>query len=628
MPTARCSSSTGAPLRRRLARATLALTGVLVLAASASNATSPEQPDVEFWTIAPNEGQSSGGHSAIRIEDSIYHFEHRGDGLIQIRRDRRRPFERAYRGRGNRRIDVLRLALPGDVIRALETSLRARTQTESILFARLETLDEDLRFLQSALDHEEVLVPIPALGIFDKDDGPGDCLTRLDFSDPERLRADIERAAKQAQTSAQKAVADLSSTRSAGRTRQIYEAASLVEALRVVQGCRVVSPASLSSVPSLSPDNTASEEWRLVETALRNDLTRLIESTRPDRGLAILLTWGRLQAAHESLRGGQIVVLDSFDEGEAFHVDSPEAWRDERVREERRARGDALADLSARRPDLSVEPFLDRLERAQHDALHAEQNTAHRRSKPIGILKTTRALERRAENIRLRVPLEITDDPLRSAQARLLRLRTETIAELRRAARYSLLTQNCVTELLKVLDEALALHPSTAGFAQDRRADLESPLAFVPVAAHRIVARNAPIKRRMRLPGTRELAIAREHSARAPGFDPSIIIREASPRTSRHYRPHPADSTFLFFTDRTIWTRPLGGLANLATSTLMGVAGLLTLPFDRGQRLWDSAMGFSMSIPELFFFNIRKGSYPTTPPMHLLDRSVDRVPAE
>ena len=35
-------------------------------------------------------------------------------------------------------------------------------------------------------------------------------------------------------------------------------------------------------------------------------------------------------------------------------------------------------------------------------------------------------------------------------------------------------------------------------------------------------------------------------------------------------------------------------------------------------------MGVTMSVPELFFVNIRKGSYPITPPATLLDRDVDR----
>ncbi len=41
-----------------------------------------------------------------------------------------------------------------------------------------------------------------------------------------------------------------------------------------------------------------------------------------------------------------------------------------------------------------------------------------------------------------------------------------------------------------------------------------------------------------------------------------------------------------------------------------GMAGLLTLPWDGGENLRLGAKGALISLPELFFFNIRKGSFP------------------
>ena len=580
---------------------------------------------MEYWTLAPNEGQSSGGHSAIRIDESVYHFEHRGDGLIQIRRDRRRPFERAYRGRGNRRIDVLGLDLPADVVGTLEESLRARTHRESILFGRLESLDEDLRFTREALEHRDPHVSVPALGIFEAEYGSADCLTRLGFQDPGQLASDLSSAVDRAVVERQSASDRISSAVAPWRTRQLIEATSLVEALRAIANCHSVSPSFLAP---LATHEFSDGVWNAVEGKLRADLTRLVSSTRPDRGLALLLTWGRLQAAHESLDRRQVILLDSFDEDDSQATAAPRAWHNERAREAIRAREAALAALEERQSGLPLEPFLDRLERTQHDAIHAEEGTIHRRSEPIGILQTTRALERRTKKIPLPISRPLTDEQLRSRQTALLRAKKVVFSGLQKKARYSLMTQNCVTELLEVLDDALAENASTADFAQDRRGDIESPLSFVPVAAHRIVARNAPIKGRERLLGTRELAIERERAAHAGRFALGSRVRESSPRTSKHYEPHPADSTFLFFTDRTIWTRPLAGLANIVTSTLVGTAGLITLPFDRGQRLRDAAMGFSMSVPELFFFNIRKGSYPITPPASLLNGAVNLAPGD
>ena len=60
--------------------------------------------------------------------------------------------------------------------------------------------------------------------------------------------------------------------------------------------------------------------------------------------------------------------------------------------------------------------------------------------------------------------------------------------------------------------------------------------------------------------------------------------------------------------------RPLAGLANLATGVGAMAIGLLKAPFDRARMTRRGLKGVVMSVPELFFFNIRKGSYVIVPP--------------
>jgi hypothetical protein len=86
-------------------------------------------------------------------------------------------------------------------------------------------------------------------------------------------------------------------------------------------------------------------------------------------------------------------------------------------------------------------------------------------------------------------------------------------------------------------------------------------------------------------------------------------LRETNTLTTTIYRPNPADSVFLFFTDDVVAPRPLFGLANLAVGLGAGVAGLATLPVDRGALLKAGAWGAIWSLPELLFVNIRKGSF-------------------
>jgi hypothetical protein len=87
-----------------------------------------------------------------------------------------------------------------------------------------------------------------------------------------------------------------------------------------------------------------------------------------------------------------------------------------------------------------------------------------------------------------------------------------------------------------------------------------------------------------------------------------VHLRESNVLTSTIYQRSRDDSLFLFFTEDVVATRPIYGALNLATAVGGSAAGLFALPFDRGELLMDGLRGVLVSLPELVFFNIRKGS--------------------
>jgi hypothetical protein len=108
----------------------------------------------------------------------------------------------------------------------------------------------------------------------------------------------------------------------------------------------------------------------------------------------------------------------------------------------------------------------------------------------------------------------------------------------------------------------------------------------------------------------------REHElARLLAEDPGLARRlgEAVTLSSTIYTPRLRDSTFLFFTDDVFWRRPLLGFANLGYAAGNGVLGLVAAPFDGARRLRAAGSGLWYSLPELAFFNIRKGTFDYVP---------------
>jgi hypothetical protein len=177
-----------------------------------------------------------------------------------------------------------------------------------------------------------------------------------------------------------------------------------------------------------------------------------------------------------------------------------------------------------------------------------------------------------------------------------------------RRSTYDLVTRNCVTELFREIELALA-GEAQGGFAH--RPDATAPLAFVPFLAERAVRTHWRTGEHRTLLSYRRAAVA-EQTAAPGGW--RALLRESNTLTSALYEPHPGDSIFLFFTDDAGLARPLLGAANLTAGLVGSVAGLFRLPFDGGITVSRGLRGSAASVPELFFGNVRKGTFPLAVP--------------
>src|SRR5438552_1345739 len=138
------------------------------------------------------------------------------------------------------------------------------------------------------------------------------------------------------------------------------------------------------------------------------------------------------------------------------------------------------------------------------------------------------------------------------------------------------------------------------------RVDMDGSLSFVPALSASIVKERYGVSDVFRILSHRRAGLARhdeeENSLR-------VFLREPNTITSTHYWRNSRDSTFVFFTDDVVVTRPVFGAANLVAGVAASAVGLVTAPFDRGKLLRASLRGAFFSLPELFFQNIRKGSF-------------------
>jgi hypothetical protein len=180
---------------------------------------------------------------------------------------------------------------------------------------------------------------------------------------------------------------------------------------------------------------------------------------------------------------------------------------------------------------------------------------------------------------------------------------------------YNLVTRNCVSEIFRELDVALARAAHTENEAAIRDESIRrlgghlamsGSLNFVPQISALVLEDTYAVSERLRLPSYRQRQLAEMRRDENPVW---VFLRESNVVTSTLYRVQPRDSIFLFFTDDLVVPRPLFGVVNLVAGLAASGVGLTMLPVDGGETLWAGVRGVIFSLPELVFQNIRKGSF-------------------
>lgn len=574
---------------------------------------------VEFWVIEPNEGGSAGGHAALRIEETIHHVQRRPDGLLSDERTPRLSFERLYRGLGNRGIEAIPLALAPGEAEALRDALESRAFRRRRTLDRLDALDETVAWLDRSIASGEAAWTVPGLGLAvdtshgcdASEAGPlAGFRTKIALDHGAAWLEGRLAAARQAVGGRLRALLDGAlPARGEAPLDRLLDAVTLHAALRAIARCAGPPADRITLVDPLgSADPARSEAWRTLAGALEARMRALVESPREDAGLAILLTAARWAAIERTIETGRLHAVAT----RAVEPHSPirggasetvwRAWVDESERSvdiAARALADGPGPLEAR---------FAALESALHRLAHGRSRTLH--APPALDAERARSHARffAAGPSALSIPID-SDRDRWSARLRVLRAEAARARrEARRTLDYGLLTRNCVTELTDLLEQA------SGGHALAR---LEDRIDFVPAVAARRIARHPAAGAVVRLPG------ARRGLVRAATISGGVgaRLRELSPLTSRTYRPNAVDSSFLFFTRETPWARPLLGLGNLAWASAATLVGVVSAPFDRGEGLRRGGYGLLMSVPELFFFSVRQGSYPIVPPSLTLGRA-------
>jgi hypothetical protein len=617
-------------LRRRALRA-VALLGLGLGAGAPGRAAAA----IELLHVEANEGGSSGGHAALRFGAATFHFLNAG-GLLLLEREDSRRFVHDYALLQNRPIHVRALEAPPEVERAARERLQARLAAQRSQLEGLAALraERELLALLLRLSRGEALperggLAIPGAGYFEPagagyfepagaraDADPDLAELRasalrergLDFFAQRRraLRTELARLAPGPEPGpAMRLEADAPLPLRYGFGTRYADLAAGLVALEVLDDARALRADALRRVegPPLAPE--ARRELAAFADRLRSSLLRLLDGSRPDWGRALLVGMARLAAARASLRDGHLRVLDAYAEGAAQLPPADLARRRDLL--------PAIAAETGALAEAALRSFVAR--RGSQASWSDVEDATNRHLEVLGAWREGRALRAQRERLvparsaplRALVPLRTAPAELARALAAAEERERELAREVERIHGYDLVRHNCVSELLATLDAAWAAAAPLSAAPEGRGA---AALDFIPFVAAARAARRYGVAEVSTIPSLRHARLARLRAAEGAL---RAALRESSPLTARAGRPGTRDSFFLFFTDRLFWPRPLLGAANLAAGAGQAAVGLLRAPWDGGRTLARGLRGALMSLPELAFVSLRKGTHDWVP---------------
>jgi hypothetical protein len=577
----------------RAARALAA--GVLVavcLGAGAGLASAAERPELALVHVEANVGGASGGHAALRLGDDVYHYQQRDDRLLLVREDWQ-LFRFGYNVLQNRPLHVAHVPLDREVWGALRDHFAAAYLEQQRALGELSAARLDVELLEAWRGEGEGF-HARAAGLLDPEQ-PG-------AVDGVALRRRLEARLGASFASAELAAVEaglFAPPEGATATERQRDALVLRAALLGLRDAHALHPEAALEAPG----GSLTREERAVLDAwarrLEEAIVALLRSPRPDRGRALLVATARHRAVLRSLGGSRLWLLGVLSDGaEAL---GPREVRARRAEIAAVAEGTRERFLEERSRILTGELDERRVHRLEVLATRAvEYRRGAEHGAPVrdtgGVLVPQRgrvlgAPARRPEDRALA-------DALVGARRRVSLLE----ADLDQRYRYDLFFSNCATELVRALNAGLGDPEGALG----DRLEPNGGLGFVPFWLFRRATGRLEVSRVERIPSHRERALAefceREHDA-------LVFAREGNTLTSRVYGRRAPDGSFLLFTDGAPWARPLFGALNLGWALVDGAFGVLTVPFDRGERVVRAGKGALFSAPELVFVSIRKGSF-------------------
>ena len=590
---------------------------------SAEGAPFAPTPPLQFIYIDANVGGSSGGHSALRIHNTIYHFQYFPNGLFKLVREQWPHFRYIYNDLENRTLYVAHIHIENRDLQILQEYLDRYYLIQEAHMARLDELFADTELLND-LSRGRNRMSVNGAGLFSFD-APSNEISKalrsaifetygknylkftMEALDRELSKIPLVVLSVEPDEISNKVypppIASFSRKYAENRLKRtalnVLNEALPIRELELTDMDHFVRPGDRKGLTHNERDRLSA-----YAQALKASVIHLTTSSRPDWGYPLLLANARYQAVMGSLKRNTLYLLDPFPES-AKSVPPQTLAGDPTV--------------TARLADRAWQKYRD-IRRSTFAGQSLDERAYNRLEESAGRFAELEKGRLSGSTIRVAygrlipsrsgmVPLPASSLSQQAIKQSLNEVRLNRNLygdQLKRCYPYDLIDKNCATELIRSINAPFKSQERVKKALGGEIMPGED-FGFIPFRLFGLVNDHFRITKVEVLPGYRKRMLLR--TAQNEPDNTSLYFRECNTLTSTLYPGVAGDTPFLFFTDDVVWIRPVYGAVNGAYGLIAAALGIFTLPMDSGDLSMAGLKGALYSLPELFFFNIRKGSF-------------------
>jgi len=565
---------------------------------------------IDFIYIDANAGGSSGGHVALKLDDSVYHFQNQS-GYNQLVRENWNQFRYIYNDVENRNLFLASLMPHGEAFSKINDHLSLLRITQSRHADYLKALENDQDLLSNV--DPNITYPLKRAGFFTQSPSADPTLNKLKLTIEKNL-GDSFLKTQQLKLSGE--IQNLNynpqPTGILTLSKDLYPnyPPTFSETLErlylrwlvmtIIQDQWPINQSILiqEKTSSVEAHLTTKERNWLEQLSAHYSESILKELSSPDTlgSEVLILDLVRYYAITKSLSSGYLFLINTL-QNSSTQTQSP------LIESQKNAITHRLWQLEIDGGRLRRDLFI--LNEPSERGLGLLENWASEKESLRNMLRDdleyhfAEVSKTPEANGMVKIPLpEQRTDALKIARNRaseFKRLFYKTYG-------YNLLTRNCVTELLNAVNNAFS-GPEDQKLGLGGVVDSDDLGAFVPYRAYDLVQTHYPTQRTVQLKARRNRLRSNENVNWLN--DPLEFMTF----TSSTYKIRSADGAFVFFTDNAFWERPILGALNLTYGLGTAAFGLVIAPFDQMGTMKEGLNGALFSLPELLGWNIRKGSY-------------------